>query len=52
MPITRAASATATLTIAKAAAAVTANGGAYTYDGAAHPATGTVTGVGGVTMTR
>jgi hypothetical protein len=45
-----AASASATLTIAKAAATVTANGGSYTYDGAAHPATGTVTGVGGVSL--
>ena len=45
-----AASATATLTIAKATATVTANGGWYTYDGAAHAATGTVTGVGGATF--
>ncbi len=44
------ASATATITIAKATATVSATGGSYTYDGAAHPATGTVTGVGGVTL--
>ena len=37
----------ATLTIDKAAPAVSVTGGAFTYDGAAHPATGTVTGVGG-----
>ena len=45
-----AAAATATLTIAKAAATVTANGGSYIYDGAAHPATATVTGVSGVSI--
>jgi hypothetical protein len=41
---------TATLTIAKAVVTVTANGGAYSYDGAAHLATGTVSGVGGVAL--
>ena len=45
-----AASGGATITIAKAAATVTVTGGSFTYDGAAHPATGTVTGVGGATL--
>ena len=40
----------ATLTIDKAAPAVSVTGGAFTYDGAAHPATGTVTGVGGAAV--
>ncbi len=39
-------SATATLTIEKAAATVSATGGTVTYDGASHAATGTATGVG------
>ena len=46
-----AASATATLTIAKASATVSATGGTFTYDGSAHPATGAATGVGGATLT-
>ena len=45
-----AASATATLVIEKAAATVTATGGTVTYDGEAHAATGTVTGVGGASL--
>jgi hypothetical protein len=45
-----AASAPATLTIGKAAPAVSVAGGVFTYDGATHPATGTVTGVGGASV--
>ena len=45
-----AASGGATITITKATATVTVTGGTFTYDGAAHPATGTVTGVGGATL--
>ena len=44
------ASATAPITIGKATPVVSATGGSFVYDGAAHPATGTVTGVGGVSL--
>src|SRR5262249_7108181 len=38
------------LTIGKATATVTVTGGTYTYDGQAHGASGSVTGVGGVPL--
>ena len=38
------------MTIGKAAPTVSVTGGVFTYDGAAHPATGTVTGVGGAAV--
>ena len=41
---------TATLTIGKATPVVAVNGGTFTYDGAAHPATGSVTGVNGAQL--
>jgi Concanavalin A-like lectin/glucanases superfamily/MBG domain (YGX type)/Bacterial Ig-like domain (group 3)/IPT/TIG domain/MBG domain len=41
---------TATLTIGKATPVVAVNGGTFTYDGASHPATGSVTGVGGAQL--
>ena len=44
------ASGSATLTIAKAAASVTVNGGTLAYDGHPHAATGTATGVGGAAL--
>jgi len=40
-----------TITINKAVPTVTVAGGAYIYDGQPHPATGTVTGIGGVQLT-
>jgi hypothetical protein len=43
-------SAPATITINKATATVNVTGGTFTYDGNAHPATGTVTGVGGANL--
>ena len=46
----RAASATATLTIDKATPTVSATGGTFTFDGAAHSATGLVTGAGGASL--
>jgi hypothetical protein len=39
-----------TLTIAKATPTVSVTGGTFTYDGASHPATGSVTGVGGANL--
>jgi hypothetical protein len=45
-----AASGSATLTINKATPVVNVTGGTFTYDGAEHQATGTVTGVGGATL--
>ena len=47
---TSASSSEATITINKATPVVTASGGTYTYDATAHPATATVTGVGGETL--
>ncbi len=44
------ASATATLVIGKATPVVTVSGGNFTYDGAAHAATGSVTGIGGASL--
>ena len=44
------ASGTATITIGKATPTVTVNGGTFTYDAVAHPATGSVTGVGGASV--
>ncbi|MBI1756469.1 MAG: Ig-like domain repeat protein [Fimbriimonas ginsengisoli] len=46
----QASNANATLTIAKATPTVTVTGGTFTYDGAAHPATGSVTGVLGESL--
>ncbi|HEU4891646.1 MAG TPA: Ig-like domain repeat protein [Vicinamibacterales bacterium] len=46
-----AASGSGTITINKAVPTVTVAGGAYIYDGQPHPATGTVTGIGGVQLT-
>jgi len=43
-------SATGMLVIGKATPAVNVAGGTYTYDGDAHPATGSVTGVGGADL--
>jgi hypothetical protein len=40
----------ATITINKATPVVTVAGGAYIYDGQPHPATGTVTGIGGAQL--
>ena len=45
-----AASATTTLTIAKATPVVSVSGGTFTYDAAAHAATGSVTGAGGAAL--
>jgi hypothetical protein len=42
--------ATATITITRANPTVSVIGGTFVYDGAAHPATGSVTGVGGVDL--
>ena len=44
------ASATVTLTVRKAVPAIAVSGGTFAYDGAPHPATGTVTGLGGVAL--
>lgn len=44
------ASGTGTITIGKATPTVTASGGTFTYDATAHPATGSVTGVGGFVL--
>jgi len=44
------ATASTTLSVSKVTPSVTVNGGAFTYDGAPHPATGTVTGVAGATL--
>jgi hypothetical protein len=44
------ASGTATITIDKTWPTVTVSGGTHVYDGQAHPATGSVTGVGGVQL--
>ena len=44
------ATADATLTISQATPTVSAAGGTFTYDGTAHPATGSVAGVGGVSL--
>ena len=41
---------TATIDVSKAAAAVTATGGTFTYDGQPHPATATVTDTNGVSI--
>lgn len=43
-------SVTATIDVSKATATVTAAGGTFTYDGQAHPATGSVTGLDGVSL--
>jgi hypothetical protein len=45
-----AASGSGTITINKAVPTVTVAGGAYIYDGQPHPATGTVTGIGGAQL--
>lgn len=44
------ASVTTTIDVGKAAPTVTVTGGSVTYDGASHVATGSVTGIGGVTL--
>jgi hypothetical protein len=44
------ASGVALVTITKAVPTIVVNGGTFTYDGQAHPATGSVTGVGGVDL--
>ena len=43
-------SVTATIDVSKATATVTATGGTFTYDGQPHPATGSVTGINGVSL--
>ena len=43
-------SVTATINVSKATATVTAAGGTFTYDGQPHPATGSVTGINGVSI--
>ena len=46
----RSGSVTATIDVSTAAASVTATGGTFTYDGQPHPATGSVTGLNGVSI--
>jgi hypothetical protein len=45
-----AATGTGTIVITKATPSVTVTGGAFTYDGAAHPATGSAIGIGGTNL--
>src|SRR6185503_14339644 len=44
------ASGTASITIGRVTPTVTANGGTFTYDASAHPATGSVIGLGGAPL--